>query len=333
MNDLLTKMSDDLSIPPYGGESATHYAFRICYSALANWIIYLTQSKNGAAVGISKSTQTAIVENLLHKYSNYFHLESRMFPVDGSDLNRFSHHIRRVYEETGYLFSDQQNNSISANFMRTIATDDGFLYFGIPESPSWTNGLGIYCTKPGNEADLFDVMLRDTLTVQEFLAGKYNWLDFDEYDFEPQSMSYFNPFLRSSPSKSWESSLTAKFSLARDSSRNLYRTMYTPEGMLVFAEEPISPDNGKLYSSEYRRLYIALKAWHDSPVIAWINSIDDIYSSIHISAHLPNREYYFMLLFGWPERDAYDRTHFICKNRLISIIERMLTNIGIEIRR
>lgn len=333
MNELLVKMADDLSIFRFERETDRHYAFRVCYSALACWMILQTQSKNGIITGVSKHLQTSIVENLLCQYCQYFKLDAQLFPSEKNDPNHFSHHIRRVYEETGYLFSDEQNNSIAANYNRTIGFDGQFLFFGIPNTSFKMNGLGIYCQTAGNETNLFEAMLRDTIPVSEYIEMKYDWLDFEERDFDTQSLLFFNPTLRKSPSASWERKQTTIASLARDSNRNLYRTFITPERKILFADERIGSDNGRLFSSEYRRLYIALKALHEAPVIAWITNIDDTYSSVHISAQLPNREYYFMLLMGWPERNAYDKNWFICKNSLVPIIYKMLTNIGIQVRR
>lgn len=333
MNDLLVKMASDLSIPQYARETDKHYAFRVCYSALACWMLFQTQSKSGTTSGVSKHSQTSVVENLLCQYRQYFKLDAQLFPPDINDPNSFSHHIRNVYEETGYLFSDEHNNSIAADYNRTIATGDQFLYFGIPSSSFQMNGLGFFCKTVGCETNLFEAMLRDTLPVNEYLEKKYNWLDFEERDIDIQCLSFFNPTLRKSPSASWERKQTTIATLARDSTRNLYRTFITPEGKMIFADERVDSDNGRLFSSEHRRLYIALKALHEAPVIAWITNLDNTYSSVHISAQLPNREYYFMLLMGWPERNAYDKNWFICKNSLVPIIDKMLANIGVQVRR
>ena len=332
MNELLLTIANDLSIPQGSGEKDDSFAYRICYSALANWMLFLTQSKRGSDIGISKNAQTETVETLLRQYRKHFHLDPKFFPSVRKDENAFSHHIRRIYEETGYLLNDEQNNSIIATFSRTIETEDGCLYFGIPGTKSNMNGLGLYCDKSGNNSDLFEAMLRDTLPVREYLQYKYNPLDFDDRDINPAELSFFNPTLRKSPSSSWGEKQSTIASLARDSSRNMYRTLITSEGKLLFAGEN-SGDDGTLISSEHRRIYCALKSVHEAPVIAWISTIDDIYSTVHISAQLPNREYYFMLLLSWPERSAYDKNWFICKHTLLPTIEKMLKNIGIQIRR
>lgn len=41
-----------------------------------------------------------------------------------------------------------------------------------------------------NEVDLFEAMLRDTLTIEEYIAAKYNPLDFEERDLNVQDMKF-----------------------------------------------------------------------------------------------------------------------------------------------
>ena len=105
------------------------------------------------------------------------------------------------------------------------------------------------------------------------------------------------------------------------------------DSQILFKEDPLDSDNERLTSSEMRRLYCALKAKYGAPIIAWFNNLDDTYSEIRISAQLPTREYYFMLLFAWPKQNAFNKTRFISKNSILPTIEKMLSNIGIEVRR
>ena len=243
-----------------------------------------------------------------------------------------SRHILRVYEETGYLFSDENNHSVAANYGRTICATDGNLFFGNPESGYWMNGLGIYCPTAVNDVDLFEAMLRDTLTIDEYITVKYNPLDFEERDLDVHELNFFDPTRPKPPSSSWHTEQITDKSIARNNNWVMYRTLIDETHQILFKEEPPDSDKGRLTSFEIRRLYCALKAKYGAPIIAWFNRLDDLYSQIRISAQLPNREYYFMLLFAWPEQNAFNRTKFICKNNILPTVARMLCNIGIEIR-
>lgn len=325
-------MADDLSIARYSGESDADFIYRVCYSALALWMLKMTLSSTDNRIGISKQAQSANVEMLLQQYQRYFGLNSSYFTDDVNRTHSLSHQIRKVYEETGYLFSDERNYSVAANYGRTIHTEDGHLFFGIPESSYWMNGLGLYCPLGMNGVDLFDAMLRDTLSVEQYISAKYNSLDFEERDIEVQDLQFFDPTLPKPPSSSWGTKQITTESIARGSNRSMYRTLIDKDNQILFKEDPLDRDNEHFTSSEMRRLYCALKAKYGAPIIAWFYNLDDTYSEIRISAQLPTREYYFMLLLTWPKQNAFNKYGFICKNSILPTVERMLRNIGIEVR-
>ena len=284
-------------------------------------------------IGISKQAQSINIENLLQQYQQYFCLNPSYFSDGGNREHSLSHQIRKVYEETGYLFSGERNYSIVANCGRTIYTENGYLFFGIPESSCWMNGLGVYCPLGTNCVGLFDAMLRDTLSVEQYISVKYNPLDFEKRDIDVRELQFFDPRLPKPPSSSWSTKQITLESIARGSNRSMYRTLIDENNQILFKEDSLDSDNERLTSSEMRRLYCALKAKYGAPIIAWLNNLDDTYSEIRVSAQLPTREYYFMLLFTWPKQNAFNKTRFICKNSILPTIEKMLSNIGIEVRR
>lgn len=333
MNKLLSIMANDLSIVQYSRESDNDFTYRVCYSALALWMLNLTLSSVNGVVGISKQTQSSKIEELLSQYQDYLGLNISYFAGDKNKAHMFSHHVRRVYEETGYLFSDENKYSVVANYGRSIYADEGHLFFGIPKSDYWMNGLGIYCPAAVNDIDLFDAMLRDTLTIEKYIAAKYNPLDFEKRDIDVQDLKFFNPTLPKPPSNSWHTVQITNESIARSSTWTMYRTLIDETNQILFKEELPDPDKERLTALEMRRLYCALKTKYGAPIIAWFNRLDDLYSQIRVSAQLPNREYYFMLLLAWPEQNAFNRTKFICKNNILPTVEKMLCNIGIEVRR
>lgn len=333
MSRLLNIIADDLSIAQYSGESDADFIYRVCYSALASWMLKMSLSSTDNRIGISKQAQTTNIEELLQQYQRYFSLDASYFSDDSNRTHTLSYQIRKVYEETGYLLSDDRNYSIVANYGRTICTGDGYLFFGIPESSYWMNGLGLYYPFGMNDVDLFDAMLRDTMSVEQYVSSKFNPLDFEERDIEIQDLQFFDPTLPKPPSSSWSAKQITTESIARSSNRSMYRTLIDKDNQILFKEDPLDNNNERFTSSEMRRLYCALKAKYGAPVIAWIKNLNNTYSEIRVSAQLPNREYYFMLLFTWPKQNAFNKTKFICKNNMLKTIEKMLCNIGVEVRR
>ena len=62
-----------------------------------------------------------------------------------------------------------------------------------------------------------------------------------------------------------------------------------------------------------------------------IEKIDDIYSKLIVQGHLPNREYYLLLLVSWPDRYAFNKTEFIIKNSFLPFVSEVIANLGIEV--
>ena len=110
----------------------------------------------------------------------------------------------------------------------------------------------------------------------------------------------------------------------------MYRVICEGDGKLLFADIPSPPEKDSLTSYETRRLLFALKEQYGEPAVAWFNKIDEKYYEIKLSAQLPTREYYFLLLCAWPKNDAFDRISYITTAETLQTIETVLHNIGIK---
>lgn len=329
MPNLLSTIARDLSIEPYYGESDSDYCYRVCYSALALSLLYSARSVDSGRMGITKKAQTERVQRVLNEYCKHLGLNADRLIVKS---NNFIAHCRKVYEETGYLFPDANGWEVIASNGRTVPVGAGHLYFGIPNDISFALGLGFYTNSPLNETPLFEVFLRDTLTSDEYLAGLYNPLDFEYRDIDQSELEFFNPSLKKPPSSSWGAEMLTKQTVARSiTSRTMYRVICDDDGKLLFSDISTLPEKGSLTSYETRRLLFALKEQYGEPVIAWFYRIDENYYEIKLSAHLPTREYYFLLLCAWPQNNAFNQIRYITTAETIQTTEMMLHNIGVRI--
>ena len=75
-----------------------------------------------------------------------------------------------------------------------------------------------------------------------------------------------------------------------------------------------------------------MKAHYEAPLKATITRMDDEYSLIRVGGHLPNREYYYLLLLSWPVNGAFDKVNYLAHNDLVEEIIDALENIGIKIQ-
>lgn len=334
MNEFLNAMSSDMDINRYKGESDDSFNYRLCYSALGQWCLRTAQNTSGCIVGSTKHNQTLVVNELLQLYSKLFpHIADKFIDIRNNRAI-FSVHIRRVYEETGYLLTDSGNRNRLANYGRTVQMGKNSLFFGVPKTPYSVNGLGI-CSKPTKyKSSVHEFLIRDNLNCEEYLQTQFDITDFYEKDINMNELEFFNPSSKNVPSLSWSKIMETDYSVARRSEWGpFYRVIRESGGTnLLFADEPIEPQNDNLDSYEFRRLYFALKAHYNNPLIANIIKKDEVYSNIKIGGHLPNREYFYLLLLSWPENNAFDKVNFLLKNDFISEVATMLKNIGIEVR-
>lgn len=333
MNELLTALSTDMGIERCRGESEDSFIYRLCYSALGQWCLRTAQNSSGVIIGTTKHNQTIVLNELMLRYSELFpSVSDKYFDTSNQQMN-FSVHIRRVYEETGYLLTDDNNRNRLANFGRSIPIGNTALFFGIPNTTYSANGLGAFTNPTAYKVSVRDFLIRDDLTCEEYFQSQFDIIDFYDRDINLDELEFFNPLSNNVPSQSWGKQMETDCTVARKSELGpFYRVMRAADATLQFADEPIEPQSDSFTSYEFRRLYFALKAHYMKPLKAIITKQDEVYSKIRVGGHLPNREYYYLLLLSWPVNSAFDKVNFLLRNDFIPEVTAALTNIGIEVK-
>lgn len=331
-NDLLKAMSVDMGIIRHQNESDESFAYRLCYSALGQWCLSTAMNSSGDITGTTKHNQTIVLNDLMSRYCELFPQITSRFIDLSNRQNNFSVSIRRVYEETGYLLTDSNNHNKIANYGRSVQIGSKFLFFGFPSGFYEVNGLGIFTNTADDYINVKDFLIRDSLSSEEYFNTRFDPMDFDERDVDLSELEFFNPKSKNVPSRSWVKKTETDCTVARKKETGPYYRIMRISDKIQFANEPIEQQNDSFTSYEYRRLYYALKAHYDRPLSAIVTKLDELYSTIHIGGHLPNREYYLMLLLSWPKQGAFDKTNFIIRNYLLTDVAEALVNIGIEIK-
>jgi len=333
INELLTVMSADMGIDQYHGESEDSFVYRLCVSALGQWCLRAAQNLSDSIIGTTKRNQTIVLNELLSRYSKLFPTVAGRFVDTSNPQWNFSVHIRRVYEETGYLLPDDNKRNRLANYGRCIPVGNTALFFGIPNTTYAVNGLGTFTGPTAYKITMREFLIRDDLTWEEYFQSQFDIIDFYNKNINLDELEFFNPLSTNAPSQSWGRRLETDCSVARKSEVGpFYRVMIAEDATLQFADEPIEPQNDSFTSYEFRRLYFALKAHYNNPLKATIFKLDAEYSKIRIGGHLPNREYYYLLLLSWPVNNAFDKVNFLIRNDFIPEITIALINIGIEVK-
>jgi len=332
MNDLLLAMSSDMDVNRFNGETEDSFVYRLCYSALGQWCLRTSQNSLDGVSGTTKHNQTIVINNLLAKFSELFPSISDRF-IDASNQQfNFSVHTRRVYEETGYLLTDDNNRNRVANYGRCILIGSKALFFGIPNTVYTVGGLGVFTSPTAYVVSAKEFLIRDDLTCEAFFHSQFDPIDFYDRDIDIDELEFFNPLSSNIPSQSWGKRLETDCTIARKSETGPFYRVKRLSDTLQFADEHIEQQNDGFTSYEYRRLYFALKAHYETPLKATITKINKKYSKIKVGGHLPNREYYYLLLLSWPMNSAFDKVNFLIRNDLLPGAIAVLTNIGIEIK-
>jgi len=332
MNELLITMAEDMNINRFDNETDDSFIYRLCYSALGVWCLSVAKNRNSDFIGTTKHNQTIILKELTRKFTELYPNLSQFFDEDRID--DFTIHIRTVYEETGYLLTSDENHNVLANYGRSIFFGKNALFFGLPNfggEKYCLNGFGIFTSETNYVISLKEFLIRDTLTTEEFFQNQFDELDFETLEINEHELEFFDPLSQKSPAQSWERKMKTKCTMARNKEQHMYYKVIDYDGRNIYvneAREQLTRD--KFISYEYRRLYFALKEHYNNPLRAIVKKIDNTYSEIRLMGHLPNREYYCMLLLSWPKNDIFDKTNFLVKTEFLSKIVCMLKNIGIK---
>lgn len=324
MTELIDAMSNYMDIFPYQNETQTSYLYRIIYSGLGQWCLKSATSSKGP---VSKQSQFMTINRLLEKYIELYPLIADSLNSDTIQLATF---IRRVYEETGYLITDSSNRNTVANYGRTLNFGNKNLYFGT-NLYSKIEGLGVFVSEEYQASTWRDILIRDNLDWRQYIGSQYEIVNFDVRNVDQNELQFFNPLLCCAPYASWSSKMKTNMSVARKSLTGPFYKVLKYNDEVLFCEESANNGKDELTAYEYRRLYIALKRYYNSPIRAQILLLDDEYSKIILDGYLPGREYYFMLLCSWPDMYFTNKKEFIAKNDTIEYLKDILINLGIKI--
>ena len=327
MNELIKSMSADMKISPYSAESENSFIYRVLFSALGQWCLHISAGSQDGNPGTTKHNQTLILNNLISKYIELFpSIEETL----RSDDTRLSVLIRHIYQEVGYLFTDDANRNHLCDVQRVVNTGNSKLCLNLlPKSE--INGLGVFNSEVPPSISWRELLIRDSLTPEQYIASKYDIVLFEDRDLDLDEMQFFNPLAHAAPSQSWNNKICTEFTVGRKSLLGPFYLIQSYNGDILYRLEVQSENDDKLSSFEYRRLYFALKSFYNNPVKMRIKKIDNTYSKLVFQGHLPNREYYLLLLISWPDQYAFNKTEFIIKNNFLPFVSEIISNLGVKI--
>lgn len=323
MNELIKAMASDMNINPYDGEPCASFVYRVIYSALGRWCLESARTEGG----ISKHGQSVLLNDLTEKYGDLFpDIKEMLVQEDQTPISVF---IRHLYEETGFLITDSDNRNHLAGYHRGLEIGSKKLLYGLSNQTS-TEGLGSFSEDVKFTIPWREALLRDSLTCEEYLSSAFSLTLFSQRDISEKSLQYFDPKRNIAPSSSWSDEMVTGKTVARNVSNGTYYRVMRYNDEILYYEETPNSGTEELTDFEYRRLYYALKKHYGCPLKAQIQCIDNQYAKISLGGHLPNREYFMMLLCSWPYRMYCNKREFITKKENLYFIKEVFENLGIE---
>ena len=335
MIGILEIIRSDLKISKYYNESIQSYISRVVYSALGLWCLTSGKKTMDNINGISKSAQTRLISSILERFVLIEpHIKDYFYIDDEKNKNDFSIFLRNFYEETGYFLTSKDNYNILNNGKELISlSDNRNLFFGITDGNLMMNGLGVNISgkfKEYTEVNLQEYLIRDNLCTDEFIDVNYNECNFVKKEIDRNELEFFNPYSPINIHKSWSNDICSDKTIARTIESNEYfKVIMDKNGGLLFSDSlQNNHAREEMSGLEYNRIYLALRKYYNNPANVKIKRIDDNYSELSIFCSIPNREYFYLLLNGWPKNRFNERYNFIIRNHSIDSCSELLKNIG-----
>ena len=327
MNDLISCMAKDMKITSYANESQNSFTYRVLFSALGQWCLYMLKEGRENRYGKTKHYQTELLNNLIQKYNEIYPETREQLTLEDSSLSLL---IRHIYEETGYIFTDEFNRNHLNRTSMCVDFGNRKLSLNLAHNAE-INGLGIYNDLSTDCISWREFIVRDNLTVNQYVNANFEIVSFDKAQNQLDDIQYFNPLSQLSPSQSWSTKAYTNYTVGRKSAIGPFYLIQNYDGEMFCCLERASDTSETITAFEYRRMYFALKAYYNNPVKMRVHRVDSEYSRLRFSAHLPNREYYLLLLLSWPDKYAGNRIEFLTKNVFLEFITEVMMNLGIKV--
>lgn len=173
MNELIKSMSADMGISPYSSESENSFIYRVLFSGLGQWCLRISAGSQNGISGTTKHNQTLILNNLISKYIELFPGMEESLRSDDTQLSVL---IRHIYQEVGYLFTDDDNRNHLCDIRRVVDTGNSKLCLHSLQKGE-INGLGVFNPEATPSISWREFLIRDSLTPEQYINSKYDTLE------------------------------------------------------------------------------------------------------------------------------------------------------------
>ncbi len=325
ISPLFQQIGHDLNISRYTTENDVDYEKRLVFSALGCWALSLVKNNPHTSKTLITRTLNSLTKNFIQED---LRLSSFFIADDDPNQNIDVKIIRLSYEAMGYFLLNDDNTLSIANYGRGLKVSDSFMIFGMPNCFRFMTGLGVFDDKCYYEECAENILVRDSLTFQEYINSEYDEASFYALN-DSDGIEFFNPTHKGKISESWTDHPATKFTIAKTLDRQYYKIISLGEKILRC--EQIDGPSESLFGYDYYRTIHSLRAYYEHPSYAEISILDSRYALLKIFNRIPNREYYFILMMSWPVFKINRLGGFIVPLQNLPILKKTLERIGIKI--
>lgn len=344
---LVTRISSDLKIERYKGESEAEFYSRLIYTVISCWIRYFILDKSNNDSDINKKSKNYIMargKDLLKNYldlfpecADYFLCKEKNNKKIAVEVDEAIKTIRERMLNSGEIYEINPNayvgvpqynkKKIYRNIEREIGIKkDEFtsIHVGITrieKNKLYEESEKIESTKLINPDEFLNWLIKNS-----------TWERFNDIDI----LDVFDPKSKKIPSQSWNLNksmiLEGDIYLARDKSMNhKWATRY----FLLKIE-----DGNKYYISrinnilvkwkECRRIILALRKKYENSIKVQVKNLGSC-KKLRLFAALPINEMMILKTYCWPSNNMYNPREYIVSNEIWEYIRDILISLYLEI--
>lgn len=334
MEDLVNVLSKDTGIIPYPGEPEKLYKCRLIYSAICEWMRYVTQDLQGGKThSKSKNYIMSRCSEILEAFLEYEPMCASWFYVeDDNSVSPAVNNIRRKMINAGELIEIGDNKHLTVPSYKEYNCAFGFSRIvGFNKTGDVQSLVGITRIMKNHEGknDLFVISHYDLFQFIEWMYEKGEWTvcnDLNQFEFFDMTSSKI-------PSQSWVDKPIK--SMEKHIGRVTLYNGYHEYWLLRYNNGRWSCKVVEKILQEYkeeRRIILGLRKVNHNNMQAEFEYNAQVII-LRLFCRLPIREEVILDTYAWPLNFFNDKLNYVIPYKIWDTIKEILTkDLGIELR-
>lgn len=334
-NELLQRISNDLSIKQYDGELRPYFESRLVYSAFAEWMRFMifdntTENHEQKSKKYILNRGQEILSSLI---SSSYPLQ-QWFCDDESGTPNYKKVIKEMRNrmtKAGEYIELLPSNDLSLPAYQSMQVNEEYKRIvGINPLKSNKNLKFVGITRL--EQEIGEPSTTINFTLHQFINWIFNNAQWSEIK-DVSKFEFFNPFSKSAPYKSWGDfpSNRCEHYLGRITLYGKIHEYYLFQKKhdVCWYVSPIA--NELCEKKEERRIILGLREEYNNQAIVKCKEFNNCVE-LKLPCRIPIREESVIETFSWPQRYYLDKLNYIVPIEVWSYIKNMIEeNLGMKV--